>query len=212
VVNWYENDGAQNFARRLVAPLLGARAVFIALIDADDRPDIVATALAADDVAWYQNLGGGVFATHLIDGNLDLAFGLYVADLDGDTDMDVLATGALADELVWYESDLVDPASVRPAAQGATPQVRLLPVVPSPCRTWAAIRFDLPGGQHLAVRIHGADGALVRTLVSGRQDAGRHELHWDRRDDSGRLVPSGVYYCRLRGSGVDLSRPVVLVD
>lgn len=29
---------------------------------------------------------------HVIDGNLDGAFGLYVADMDGDTDLDVIAS------------------------------------------------------------------------------------------------------------------------
>ncbi|HDQ99419.1 MAG TPA: hypothetical protein ENN51_03940, partial [candidate division WOR-3 bacterium] len=42
-----------------------------------------------------------------------------------------------------------------------------------------------------------ASGRKVRTLVSGRTGQGRHSVRWDGRDDAGRRLPAGVYFCRL---------------
>ena len=40
-------------------------------------------------------------------------------------------------------------------------------------------------------------GRLVRRLLEERAPAGTHETIWDHRDDSGRTMPSGVYFYRL---------------
>jgi flagellar hook assembly protein FlgD len=49
----------------------------------------------------------------------------------------------------------------------------------------------------IELRVYGARGELVRTLCSGFQPAGEHQLVWDGRDDAGRRVGSGAYLCRM---------------
>jgi hypothetical protein len=41
-------------------------------------------------------------------------------------------------------------------------------------------------------------GRSIRTLVNSTQQPGKYTLHWDGKDNVGRLVPSGVYICRFR--------------
>jgi flagellar hook assembly protein FlgD len=41
--------------------------------------------------------------------------------------------------------------------------------------------------------------------------AGEHVIEWDGRDQDGRAVASGVYFCRLRGAGSEAVRKMVLV-
>jgi len=44
-------------------------------------------------------------------------------------------------------------------------------------------------------------GTVVRRLEPVSRSVGRHELHWDGRDDSGRLVPPGLYIYRFTAFG-----------
>jgi hypothetical protein len=52
---------------------------------------------------------------------------------------------------------------------------------------------------------------MVRRLIDGPFDAGRHQVAWDGRDQSTRAVATGIYFLRLdaRG-GVRGSKIVVL--
>lgn len=54
-------------------------------------------------------------------------------------------------------------------------------------------------------------GCLVRTLIDGDLAGARHDVVWDGTSDQGRAVPAGVYFVRLRVSGIGLSRSVVLI-
>jgi hypothetical protein len=50
----------------------------------------------------------------------------------------------------------------------------------------------------LAMSIYDVRGRLVRHVLNGVVlAAGRHEVTWDGRSDSGAALPSGVYFCRL---------------
>jgi flagellar hook assembly protein FlgD len=40
-------------------------------------------------------------------------------------------------------------------------------------------------------------GRKVRELVSGQVSAGARTVQWDGRDDSGKVVSSGIYFARL---------------
>ena len=54
-------------------------------------------------------------------------------------------------------------------------------------------------------------GARVRAvLASGSQQAGRHTLRWDGRDNSGVKLAAGVYVLRLEAGGETSVRKVVV--
>jgi hypothetical protein len=55
-----------------------------------------------------------------------------------------------------------------------------------------------------------AAGRHLRTIASGWRDAGRGEVAWDLRDDSGRPVGAGVYLLRARIGGVVWTRRLVI--
>jgi hypothetical protein len=186
--------------------------VFIADINADLRPDIVAVALFADAVMWYQNEGGGNFVPHVIDTDLDLAFGLFVADLDGDTDLDVLATGGQADDLVWYESDCATAVIDSVAAGSRWPADDLIRNAPNPFASQTVISYELPAGTHLTLHIYDVGGHRVRTLIEHWQEAGHHAIVWDRRDERGLIMPSGVYFCRLESGELRMVRKMIVVQ
>jgi hypothetical protein len=66
---------------------------------------------------------------------------------------------------------------------------------PSGART--AIRYSLAKASPVDLRIYSTTGKLVRTLRSGIEPAGLHQVVWDRTDDLGQPAGRGTYFCRM---------------
>jgi len=92
----------------------------------------------------------------------------------------------------------------------AVGEVSLLPVLPNPARERCLIRFRGRRSFEARIALWDAQGRSVRTLGEGSYPAGLHRLAWDGRDDRGRGLPAGVYFCRLRSSGAVSEQRVVL--
>jgi len=60
-----------------------------------------------------------------------------------------------------------------------------------------AIAFALPHRPMSRLRSMTPTGAVVRQLRHGSIAAGEYRLSWDGRNDRGRTVPAGTYFCRL---------------
>ena len=54
-------------------------------------------------------------------------------------------------------------------------------------------------------------GERVRRLLESAVQPGEHRLAWDGRDEAGRRLASGVYFCRLEISGFKDVRKMILV-
>jgi hypothetical protein len=77
-----------------------------------------------------------------------------------------------------------------------TPLV-LNPCFPNPFNPRTTVWLDIPRAGGATLAVHDLHGRLVRTLVSGQMNAGRHPVVWDGLDDRGAQTPSGVYLVRL---------------
>jgi len=106
---------------------------------------------------------------------------------------------------------------IRPAATGlpgaaeSAAGTRLEPVWPNPLRGAAVVRFTLAAAGLARVTIYNAAGRHVRRLAVGGRPAGPQELIWDRRDDAGRALPSGLYLVELEAAGRTQAQKVVLL-
>lgn len=65
---------------------------------------------------------------------------------------------------------------------------------PNPASVDVRFAIELPGEAHVRVALHDAAGRRVRTLVDDRFPAGRRDIVWDLRDQSGAPVRAGVYF------------------
>lgn len=83
--------------------------------------------------------------------------------------------------------------------------------MPNPFNPSTLISFDLPRRGRAKLDIFDVRGSLVRTLVSGVVEAGRHQRVWQGKDDGGREVSSGVYFYRLETEQGQLTRRMTLV-
>jgi len=63
----------------------------------------------------------------------------------------------------------------------------------------------------VTLRVFDAKGAKVATLFDGQASGGSTTVRWNGRDQAGRSVPSGVYFYRLEGEGIDFGGRMALI-
>jgi hypothetical protein len=77
-----------------------------------------------------------------------------------------------------------------------------------------ALQFVLPDGtarSSAAIHIYNVQGRLVRSLIDTQSSSVERTTRWDRRDTSGSLVASGVYYVRLEARSFQATTKIVLL-
>jgi WD40 repeat protein len=89
--------------------------------------------------------------------------------------------------------------------------VRLWQNYPNPFNPSTAIRFELAASSRVELQVYSAAGRRIASLVEGTMPAGRHEVTWSGRDEAGRPVASGIYFCRLRAEDFSETRSMLLI-
>ena len=84
-----------------------------------------------------------------------------------------------------------------PGSPGRHPGMFRLHVLSHPLRSDLVHRFELPMAGEAEVAVYSWQGRKVATLLRGPMQAGNHSVRWDGRDQSGRILPAGVYLFRL---------------
>lgn len=109
---------------------------------------------------------------------------------------------------VWSLNDL---SGTSTGAKPAPTAVTLHPNHPNPFNPSTTIEFALTARGNAILRVYDARGRAVRTLFDGTANAGTTSLTWNGRDDAGRAVASGVYFCRLQTPSTTQTRKMVLL-
>jgi len=79
--------------------------------------------------------------------------------------------------------------------------IALLAPYPNPSPGWTTLRFHLAQPAAVELLVCDVTGAVVRRIASGPRAGGMHRVRWDGRDDRGRRVANGTYFCRLGSAG-----------
>ena len=82
---------------------------------------------------------------------------------------------------------------------------------PNPFCPETRMAFTMPECGRAELRVYSVNGRLVRTLIDGPMTAGPRTVTWDGRDESGRAVSSGVYFCALAALGIEENMKMLLV-
>lgn len=80
---------------------------------------------------------------------------------------------------------------------GIAGETALYPAYPNPFNPTTVIPFELGAETQVHIAVFDGNGRRVRTLVEGRRAAGRYQVWWNGTDAKGRVLPGGVYFCRL---------------
>ncbi|MCC7141972.1 MAG: T9SS type A sorting domain-containing protein [Candidatus Eisenbacteria bacterium] len=105
-----------------------------------------------------------------------------------------------------------DPGSGEPDVPGAQPLAfEILPVTPNPVAEVTTLAFQLPEARHVRIEVYDASGRMVRSVADESVAAGRSQGVWDRRDQTGVLVPGGVYFMRMSALPDERTQKVVVL-
>ena len=82
---------------------------------------------------------------------------------------------------------------------------------PNPFNPSTVISFQLPEASEVSLSIYNMNGQLVKKLVAGEMNAGRHSFRWDAKDDRGLQVASGVYLYVVKAGEFTAQRKLLLM-
>jgi hypothetical protein len=82
---------------------------------------------------------------------------------------------------------------------------------PNPFNSKTIINFSLNEPGHVYLSIYNITGQKVITLVNGDFPSGEYFSYWDGKDNSGKILSSGVYIIQLNSGNQILSKSMVLM-
>jgi len=82
---------------------------------------------------------------------------------------------------------------------------------PNPFNPTTTIRYELQKPAQITLRVFDMLGREMATLVESYRPTGDGQATWDGRDQSGRRVPSGLYFYQLRAEGFQQTRSMMLL-
>ena len=82
---------------------------------------------------------------------------------------------------------------------------------PNPFNAETVLFYRLPLAGNVELDVCNALGEKVRVLADGRKNAGVYCVSWDGMDASGRAVPSGVYFYRIKAGSFSRVRKALLI-
>jgi hypothetical protein len=106
-------------------------------------------------------------------------------------DAEAFRGGETEDYPVLISPELVD------APEQQLGSIWMAPPVPNPTTFITTLRFSLPSEQRVRLEAFDLAGRRVRSLEQGVLSAGEYAVPWDLRDDTGRVLPAGMYVVRL---------------
>lgn len=83
---------------------------------------------------------------------------------------------------------------------------------PTPFANQTAIRYAVPWACPVEVVVYSATGQLLRMLHAGGLMPGYYQVVWNGRDEQGRLLGPGVYYCQLKAQEFTAVNKLVKVE
>lgn len=82
---------------------------------------------------------------------------------------------------------------------------------PNPFNPATTISYSLPKLSPVKLTIYNTSGQIVYNLVDDFQSPGLHQVHWNGQNESGEILPSGIYYYRLHAGEFVATRKMIFL-
>ncbi len=129
---------------------------------------------------------------------------------------DVWVRGFAGDGEVEDYQILVGTSDVNQRSDNIPDQYRLYQNYPNPFNPKTTIRFEIPftGKQMVKVELHiyNVQGQDIRTLIDDVRPPGAYQIKWDGLNNAGKLVATGIYFCRIRTEKFTSIRKMILIN
>jgi subtilisin family serine protease len=143
--------------------------------------------------AWAWDFGDGSSSTEQSPSHLYAEAGVY--------DVSLTVTNEFGSNTATQAGCVSVAAAVAVAAAAVLQQNQ-----PNPFNPVTQVAFNLPRDCNVRLTIYNTRGQQVAVLAEGSLSAGNHSVTWDATGQ-----PSGVYFCRLEGPGINESRKMTLL-
>jgi len=177
--------------------------------DGDGDIDLSVSVNGADSVSVIFNNGNGTYTSLTKYHVGDNPWGIKSADFDLDGDLD-LACANFNSNTVSVLLNTGTEVSENPKDSIHKP---FLKVYPNPFTDRVDVRFSIglkKGNNEL--KIYDVSGRLVRSFSIPTDYSVLHTtLMWDGKDSKGKMVPSGIYFCKLKTSKKTMTRKIICV-
>ncbi|MGB9561299.1 MAG: carboxypeptidase regulatory-like domain-containing protein, partial [bacterium] len=82
---------------------------------------------------------------------------------------------------------------------------------PNPFNMQTTITLEIPTRTAVSIEIYSLKGERIRTLVNDEFEPGVHKIIWDGKDNSGEVMPSGVYLYRVNAGSFNDTKRMILI-
>lgn len=82
---------------------------------------------------------------------------------------------------------------------------------PNPFTSQTSICYNLPKSQDVQIGIYNVKGQLVKTLVDEIKTTGDYSVTWNGTDQNGRVVSTGIYFCKMVSEKYSATKKVILI-
>ncbi len=104
----------------------------------------------------------------------------------------------------------IDTVTAVDDGEGPPIATALTSIYPNPFNPRTTIEFALTEAGVVDLAVFDVRGRRIRELDREYRSAGRYQVSWNGRDQAGRGVPAGAYFCRLIAAGASQTAKVTL--
>jgi cysteinyl-tRNA synthetase len=95
-----------------------------------------------------------------------------------------------------------EPTGIQGRMYHKHPRTMLLLSYPNPFNSETTIEFTFPSDDFVDLSIHDMKGRKIKSLICENHTAGKYQIHWDGKTDTGVEAASGMYICLLKANNI----------